>query len=539
MDSWTSAYSGSVFDSPTDIQVLENAAGEVFLFICDTGNDRVIVWHDSDAEPGGNSTAAPAFVTAFGGEGAAFGAFMNPTGVSAVQNGADFDVYVSDRDRGIVAKYQLGEAPRVDVDWTVISDYGYLPAGSFTFTKESGNAYMSIGAQEGSTIRFFYSDTTAAGQGDPLPCSDESFPYSTTSWTWTFSETPGGTPADGVYYLYARLYDTNGVFLDEDRSPEGSLFRIDSELETGLGAYDTFDGDRYLYLQNLSERVIDLDVIYPDSVVAVGLSGTFPANLMQIVSIEAGPAWETIQHQNLIFSWDTDADAGTWELQASVTGSNTGLVSGQPRFTIARATVLVNEDAITTDSRVQNGAFDLTSGTWVDYKGEVLPDPGLNDLYFRIAYLGDIATSVADAGSPPHMIPVPDGNMDIEDITVFTMGWNGIGGIQDPICDFAPYQGVIPNLRPTPDGVIGTEELLGFTLMLGWFQANLTPTAAVSPGNSPNEDVKSRGTLDLDAEHLAMVVREEGNQRIVEIHANDVEQLMSAQLTIHFNPVDF
>ncbi len=540
--SWTTAFTGSNLDSPTDIQVLENTnTNQVYIFTCDTGNDRVVIWRDTAAEADGDGVTAPTFETAFGATGAVFGTFAHPTGISVIENASnEFEIYVADAERNVVVKYMLGATPLIDVDYSNIETFGYLPTGSYTFEPGTYDPIFPDNHPTGSYIQFFYSDTTTAGQADPTLCSSTQYATTITSFQWVFANTPTGTPADGDYYLYARLYDANGVFLAEDKSATAAL-TIDSDLLIGIGAFDEFDDDLYLYVQNNSQRMVNLDVMFPDSVAAVSWGGTFPSDKMTIVTIEEGPGWQTVQNQGVIFEADWDNTNGTWEVNTSVLGSNTGLVSGPAKFTLGVMTVLVASDAITPDNRFYLGTIDITSGSWADYKGEDLGEPQLNDLALNIGYLGDIADPDVAYGTVPSQIPTPDGIFGYDDVLVFTLGWNGLGGTQDPIADLGPYNGTIPDLWAAPNGVLDVQDLLAFTLMFEWYRDNFSPAlASFDPAPIKVENKgQERTTADFFAEHLTTEVREVGNQRIVEIHAVDVEELMAAELSMYYSSAHY
>ncbi len=537
--SWTSTYTGgTALDSPTDLVVMSDggaaAADTVYLWVCDTGNDRIIVYRDVEAEnEGDGGSTAPVFSTAFGGYGIGLGQFSHPVGISAVLNGTDFDLYVADAERGYVTKYMKGDDAEIGCDYSNVNSYGYLPSGSYTFTKNTAWTYMARNYPTGAYIQFYYSDTTTAGQASPTLCSSTQYAATITSFTWTFANSPGSTPSDGPKYLYARLYDENGIFLAEDKSSATQLLTIDSGLLTGIGGQDAFDDDAYFYLQNGSLRQFNLIMIYPDSVASVNYTGAFPASQATISSIDEGPAWQTIQNQGVVFQADWDNTNGTFAVNTGVLGTNTGLVSGPPTFTVGIVMVQVSSTAVTPTSRVYYGDFDITGGLWADYTGTTLASPTLNDLSLRIGYLGDIADPDSSHGTIPNMIPCPDGEFGIDDIVVFSMAWNGIGGTQDPIADLAPYNGTVPNIWASPDGNIDVQDLMAFTLMFDWYQAQ---DFSASP-RYPNSDggdgsIASTGGssvyVDVDAYR-------DGDKLIVGIYADDVEELMSAELNVSFD----
>ncbi|MBD3165190.1 T9SS type A sorting domain-containing protein, partial [bacterium] len=408
---------------------------------------------------------------------------------------------------------------------------------SYTFQKFDSQTWRSMAKDYpvGSYIQFFYSDTTAAGRQNPILCSNTQFPATTTQFVWNFADTPSGAVADGIYHLYARLYDPNGILLDEDRTAANQLLIIDSNILNGIGLFDQSDDDLHFYVQNGATRQINLLAIYPDSVTAISYAGEFPENVMQIVSIEEGPAWQSVQNQGVIFEPMWNNSEGTFEVSAAVLGSNPGLVSGPPFFVVGVITVTVADSAVTPNARTFDGTFDVTSGTWTDYTGTQLDDPSLNDLAIPIGYLGDIATpSDPNRGTIPNMVPNPDGHFGVDDIVVFTQAWNGLGGTWDPIADIGPYQGQVPDLWATPDGRLDVHDLMAFTQMFDWYRAqNFTGgTLAFGGDGKPGNN---NSPQDMDSEHFYFAVTPDGDRRIVELFADDVEALMTAELTLQFD----
>ncbi|HHE46298.1 MAG TPA: T9SS type A sorting domain-containing protein, partial [Bacteroidetes bacterium] len=420
----------------------------------------------------------------------------------------------------------------IDCDYSNVNSYGYLPSGSYTFTKNTAWTYMARNYPSGSYIKFFYSDTTTAGQASPTLCSDTQYAATITSFEWTFANSPGGTPSDGPKYLYARLYDENGIFLAEDKSSSSQLLTIDSDLLNGIGGLDSYDSDKYFYLQNGSLRQFNLIMVYPDSVGSVNYTGSFPADKVSISTIEEGPAWQTIQNQGVIFEADWDNTNGAFEVNTGVLGSNTGLVAGPPTFTVGIVTVQALSSAISTTTRYYYGNFDITAGLWADYTGATLSAPTLNDLSLRIGYLGDIADPDSSHGTIPNMVPCPDGVFGIDDIVVFSMAWNGIGGTQDPIADLAPYSGTVPDIWSSPDGNIDVQDLMAFTMMFDWYQAQDFSTAPRHPSDGGSGNIASVGG---SAVHLNAEGCQDGDRLIVTVYADDVEDLMSAELNVRYD----
>ncbi|HHE46552.1 MAG TPA: hypothetical protein ENL08_02465, partial [Bacteroidetes bacterium] len=159
---WTATYTGgTALNSPTDLVVKSDggaaAADTVYLWVCDTGNDRIIVYRDTEAEnEGGGGSTAPTFSTAFGSNGTGLGQFSHPVGIDAVlESGTtSFDLYIADAERNYVTKYSpAGDEPQIDCDYSNVNSYGYLPSGSYTFTKNTAWTYMARNYPSGSYIK--------------------------------------------------------------------------------------------------------------------------------------------------------------------------------------------------------------------------------------------------------------------------------------------------------------------------------------------------------------------------------------------------
>ena len=521
--SWNStSTTPAVLSNPTDLAVLMDnagAGGSVYLFVCDTGNDRVIIYHDGEAEDdGGGGDTAPSYSNLIGGTGTTLGFFTNPRGVSLIDNGNDIDIYVVDSERGWVTKFQEGPTPSIDVDYPVSA--GYPPNGSYVF--DAAGSVFGTNAPDGAYIQFYFSAT----EDDPAPtlCDTTRVSSESSSFTWVFANTPTGTPADGDYYLYAWMYNSSGSRIAYDNSTSSEMLTIDSNLSQGLSIFDPLDDDRYLYLQNSAERVVHFTIDYPDSVIAANFTGTFPPAVIEIVSIEEGPAWQALQYSQTIFIKTWDNTAGTFEVNTSVLGSNVGLKASGAHV-VAIVTVKAKSDAITTTSRVVNETMTIASGGMTDVNGVNVVSPGLRALNLRVAYLGDIAGSVDSSGSVPNMIPKPDGVIGFSDLVIFTIGWNGMGGHRDPIADLGPTSGSVPNLVALPDGKWDVYDLLAFTQMFNWYVgAGLT--------SLPLQGLAALGNPTM----ISSDVRGDGDEVTLSIDVNGVVDLMCANLTVNYDP---
>ena len=526
----TTLYQGSTLTTPNDIEVIEASGGEVYVIVCDTGNDRVAVFRDYAAEAGGTGSDSLTYVTSFGGNGTEMGEFENPSDISAITNGSAIDIYVADASRDKITKLEFGENVAVSLDYSNISSYGYPTTGAYTFTKNSSNTYMTENAPSDSYLQFFYSDTTSSGPTNAVKCSNTQFSPETTSFTWELQSTPSGVPANGVYYLYARLFNADGLLIAEHRSPASDLFEVNSNLAKGLGALDAMDGDIYISLQNNSVRQINLSVIYPDSVGSVGFSGTFPEDSVRIVSIEEGPGWQAIQNQGTVFEAIWDSTGGTFEVSTSVMGSNTGLVSGQPAYTLAVITIQANSDILSSSNRSASALFTLDNDcSWSDYRGNDLGVPTKYFSYLRFAYLGDIASASGGNGTVPNLILNPDGIFGIDDVLSLTMAWNGYGGTRDPIADLGPYTGTLPNIAASPDGELNVDDLMAFTLMFNWYRENVV-------GASKQSAFFVDLTEERDSDYIEVELEETDTETIVHVLLDDVSDLLASNIHLQADP---
>jgi len=520
--SWN--YGSSVSDllnDPTDLAVGKDGADKVYLFVCDTGNDRVVVFRDAEAEPtGGGGSTVPAYSSVIGASGTDLGYFANPIGVSAVINGTDLDVYILDSEKGYAAKFQEGVSPDVDADFSNVDPNGYPPNSSYVFQKSALNSGFGVNAPLDSYIKFYYSDSLNATS--PILCSNQQVSPDSASFTWVFSSTPSGIPADGSYYLFVKLYSSAGALLASDNSNLGEELIINSDLVQGLSIFDPWDNDRYIYLQNASQKVIHFTIDYPDSIVAVNYSGSYDYSSIEFVSIEEGTAWDNLQNNATVFAADWDNAAGTFSINASVLGSNYGLTAGGI-YVAAVATVKAKSSALTVANRYDYSVLNLTGGAMTDYRGTEVSSPALNDLNIRLGYLGDLADPDSSYGTLPHMVPRPDGIIGFEDLVVFTLGWNGLGGVQDPIADIGPTTGMAPNLAANPDGKWNVYDLLAFTQMFTWylsqsFTSSLPPMVVLGSGF---------GLISAGSERT-------GDEMTLSLNSCGVVDLMTVKLTVDY-----
>jgi hypothetical protein len=510
-------------ENPSDIAFETDGSGNLYLFVCDTGNDRVVVYHDAEAEAGGGGgSSAPTYSNIFGTTGNGLGQFNNPIGISAIAYGTDIDIYVCDSQNGWINKFQEGAPPILDLDYSdLLLGTIYPASGSYTFN--ATGATFATNASTGSYVKFFYSDSLNAT--NPIACSNQEVSPDASSFTWTFSQTPSGALTTGTYYLYAKLYNANDVMLDEDNSSALEKLEVSSEVQQGVSSFDPLDDDRFLYLQNSAERLVNITVDYPDSVSAVSFAGTFSATLLEIIELSEGPAWQNLQNSGTIFNGTFDNIDGTFSISSSVLGSNTGLTESGKAVAIIK--VKARSTAITVVNRSAYSSFNLTSASMTDYKGSAISSPAYNDLYLRLGYLGDIARPDSAGGSVPNKRPCPDGIIGYNDLITFTLGWNGLGGEKDPIADLGPTTGTVPNLIPQPDGKWDVYDLVAFTQMFSWYLGQSFEgfgiPEVIAFGGGANSTI------------IGEAVRN-GNRLDLTLSANGVVDLMCANLKVNFNP---
>ncbi len=513
----------NTLDEPTGIAVEDDGAGQLFLYVCDTENDRVVVYRDTESElGGGGGSAAPEYNYTIGSTGTTLGEFTRPRGIAAVDFGTDVDVYVADSDRGWVEKFQALPVADIDLDYSNISSAGYPPDGSYTFT--AVNPTFALNPPPGAYVQFFFSDSADAAS--PTLCSDTQVSPNDGTFNWIFSQTPSGTPADGSYYLYARLYSHIGTMLDQDVTTSQELLTIQSDVGEGLSALDALDGDAYLCLQNGAERVINLTIDDPDSVTGVSFQGTYPSAFISIVGFTEGSAWGSVQQSSTIFTAAWDSAAGTYTINAAVLGSNTGLTN-LGRNIVATGRIRVMSSAVTLERRNTYGEFTILQGRMMDYKGEVISNATLNNLNLRFAYLGDISAVDSAVGDPPNMVPYPDGAIDFEDLVAFTKGWNGVGGQHDAIADIGPASGTVPDLVSAPDGAWDVFDLIAFTQMIRWYGSQNIASSAGAWGFPAYID--NPGVITADG-------RRDGGGYQLRISLDDASQAVCAEIAVEYDP---
>ncbi|MBU1699235.1 MAG: T9SS type A sorting domain-containing protein [Candidatus Eisenbacteria bacterium] len=533
---WSTASSGSDdLVTPWDLDVEDDGSGDVYVAVVDAGNDRIVIYHDVEAEGGGGATA-PSYSTSFGSTGNTLGGFVQAETVDLVDNGAVLDVYVSDGSRDRAVKFEAAPVPTIALTFTGASALptSFPPSSSYTFTFSTQNA------PDGGWVDFYYDTASTFDAGTAELCfTAGTISPSAGTTGWTFSASPSGTPADGTYYLYAILRDGLGGLTAQDQSASTELLTIDSALTTALAVRDQRDGDKALLFQNNMEQSIEMRLIYPDSVVGASYGGTFPADYLQIEGIAPGNAWAGTGYTDLLFNSTYDNISGTYLISASVTGAPTGLNGAGP-YVVATVRMKAKSTAVTEQTRIQSGSVALNTNLSqiTDINGDAPIVWNRYALDAKVAYLGDIANTTAGTDSTvPVQRPNPDGYINFADQIAFTLGWNGENGIQDPIADIGPASGSAPSLIPAPDNSWDVDDLLSFSTQFSWFASkgytgSQTLSASWNPAFMPLND-----PVEGAAEINARSDMETGIEPIqtVEIVASHVEGLMGAMIRLSYD----
>ncbi len=101
--SWRTGSSATNFlSAPQDIEVV-TLNGEVYLVVSDNGNDRVVIYKDTEATGAGGNTA-PSYVAQVGATGNSLNQFVNPLGLGVMAEDSGLVIMAADADRDQVAK---------------------------------------------------------------------------------------------------------------------------------------------------------------------------------------------------------------------------------------------------------------------------------------------------------------------------------------------------------------------------------------------------------------------------------------------------
>ncbi len=543
---WSIASSANdLLSNPVDVIVGVDGNDDVYVAVADQGNSRIVIYKDLAAASSGGSTA-PIWDTTLGDAGNSLGLFAQIEGIAFMPNGSDFDIYACDALRGTVTKYQESPTPTITLSFAGQSELPncFPPSSSYRFSFTTSNV------PAGGWIDFYYDTVTTFNAATAkLAFPVGTTPATATSATWVFSQSPGGTPpdrslAEGGYYLFARMKDSNGVTVATAAAGANRLLCIDSSLLPSLMLADAIDGDYYLYLQNNLERVVKLQVAYPDSVITVGYSGTFDPALVTVEGIAPGDGWDESGYNLSQTLTGFDNTNGTFTVSSAALETPIGLTSVGPH-TMAMMTVKADAAAITPETRFANGEITiLTTGSGMsNIHGESPEMMTIQNILLRFGYLGDLATAGEGAdGYLPNLAPKPDGIIGYDDLVVFSLGWNGVNGVRDQIADIGPISGTAPDVISMPDGQWDVDDILAFTTMYSWY-ANQGFARAI-PGSNLNFSTDSRPVVAGDpvpgqatartVSHL--VSPKVGDLMTVDLVVENADNLTTALFNLGFDP---
>ena len=553
---WSAASSASdTLLGPTDVvvHVDGDSPAKVWVAVADTGNDRIVLYEDVAAGAVGGSTDPPVFELVLGTSGTSLGSYQSPVGVEFLSNGTDLDLYAVDASRGIVCKYERAPDPAVYVNWQTEGCYG--PRASYTFS------FATVNPPEDGWVDFYFDTASTFDEGSArLALPSASVPADDGSAVWTFDDTPGGAPAAGTYYLFAVLYDSEGEPVHSTGTNSSETLCLDATIVPTLGIRDAIDGDSTLYFQNGSAGILRLVVAHPDSVVAVGYEATFNPTVIEVLSISSGTAWDGTGATSVVFDSRIDNTAGTFEVSSTGLDTPIGLTGTGPHV-VANVQLRLRPGVLDLETRYVDSLVHLeASGTsMTNLQREVSADLLVQDLDVRVAYLGDIATVGEGAdGEVGSLAPNPDGYIDFADVMAFTLGWNGADFTRDRIADIGPAVGTPPDLVPNPDGEWNIDDLVVLTQMYSWASEmefsrpggtprpgealrlgdTLRPVDARLPGYALRPgDVPSIGYGDDDLEIDMSVPRWSAGEEItVSLRTRHGDDALGADIWIEFEP---
>lgn len=468
--SWTTVtVGGRAMLAPTAVTVAADGQSpkRVWVGVADTGRDRIALYEDTAAMAAGGA-AVPTCLDSLGAPGAELGLFGELNGLCFLSHGNDLDLYAADRTRSVVTKFERAEPPSIALDLSGESllPECFPPNSAYTFR------FTTVNPPLGGHIDLYYG-TTATFSAAELCLPINTVDAAASSATWSFASSPDGPAAAGNYYLFVRMKDAEETVVATAQTTAAQRLCLDAGAWTRVQGADAIDGDRTLYLQNGTDRVVALQIAYPESVMAVGFGGAFDTSLVEVTGISAGSGWDGTGAVNQIFTSSWNNTAGTFRVNTSVIGSPWGL-NGNGPFTLARVAVRAKTTALKTTPvtrRWHNGTLSIAKAT----SGVTMRDGSsparwtTQSMSLRFGWLGDIATTASGADSvAPHLMPKPDGKIDFADQMAFTVGWNGAQFVQDRIADLGPVEGTAPSLLSNPDGRWDIEDILAFTTMYSW-----------------------------------------------------------------------
>ncbi len=450
--------------------------GHYDVYTCDYGNNRLQKWaYDPTAtiNPDDRTDA----VVAWNKASADTDLVDSPEDIEVVELNNDIYLVVSDHDNGRVLIYRDDEA-----------------------TGNGGNAapvFVSAVGSPGTSLNQFMDPRGLAVMAEDsglviLACDgdrDQIAKISSRDWLTTSADDTTGGPGSQSNILSATITDA-------------------------------LDGDEYLLLQAGAIRTIELKVARTDSLASLRAVLSFPASILQILSVNEGNLWSGEPYTNKIFLFDYDNSAGRLEINASMVGDVNGLSSPGSRL-VASMVVMASEDMAVPAS----GIISFSDSTqFRKSSNRQVTTFNSGTLTVRGGYLADIATIGGDPGTAPNMIPQPDGAINFADVNVFTQGWNGNGITFDPIADFGPFLGSqVPQLVANPDDKLDAQDLLALDLMYNWYNQTVALTMPPLP------DLRNGGTLDENGSLVAAARRTEHGWT-VELQVRDISALTTAHL---------
>ena len=537
---WNYASDASdLFDTPTDISVQRVGAGaatfEYFVAVVDKENHRVVLYEDTKFNTN-NSATVPAFETTIGGSGATLGSYNAIGGVTLLETALnELEIYVADEGRNVITKYVKAPSPSIAI---VV---GSTLPNSFPPTSSYGIAFTTTNPPEGGWVSFYYDTAGSYSASTSKLCfTAGSIAITGSPATWSFAASPGGLPADGDYYIFAILRDAAGNSVATDATTATELLTINSTLVPAVQVRDALDNDGFLLIAPLEERIVKLELSYPDSASGCSFVGTFPTTALEITGITSGEGWHGGNGAYEIWNAAYDNTAGTFTVNSAVTGMPQGL-SGSGDFLVARVAVKA-KDVLSPATRFIEGTFGLGADSKIfDYAGNVTAVTK-RALSVQLAYVGDIADNTLGAGgSVGTFEPDPDGYMTIQDLNIFVTGWNGSMTEQDPICDMGPYSGTSPKYVPVRDGKYTVEDLDAFTGNWAWFSANgyaipafrgAGPLIAFSPLGEP---IEGATTVTLNSQLEGFMP---GELVEVQVEVDNAQLLTTAMVRVAFDPAE-
>jgi len=532
---WTVASGADALDAPSDVCVREDGESTVWVGVADTGNDRIVLYRDTAAAEGTGSSIAADFETEFGTSGTGVGQFQLPTGVEFLPNGTGIDVYAADAARGVVTKHEQAPDPTLDVVWPEASCYG--PGGSITFD------FIVTNPPSGGFVDWYYDTTPVFGGSAQLVVPASSVGTTETTITWVFADTPGGPPADGTYYVFARVKNDSGNVLVMESTGTSETVCIDETIVPTVALRDLLDGDTTLSFQSSGTRIMSLALAYPDSARFVSYDASFDPTLIEVVGITRGTAWDGIGATSYFFDYSIDEVLGTFNVTSSALGTPIGLTGVGP-YPVGYVEIRTRPDVLDLQTRFVDSSIDLqvTGSTIENTDGGTPPDLRIEAMDLRMAYLGDIATTGEGAdGSVPSLSPNPDGFINFADVIAFSLGWSGSGFTRDPIADLGPAEGTPPNLISSPDGIWDIEDVVVLTQMYSW--AGAMGFGTVIP-SEPDDDIGGRSALAMEevADEAEFVLRGPmdeqvaGQIRTLQIEIHEARDLLGASVVLEFDP---